>query len=169
MVRTLDQFDISTYGLNFGISEYNRDGHYFTSIVIEKNELPKDLEPIKIRDTYNVLFAKNFDPNTREYIVHSQDIDKLELPTILIELSRKYFEELGNTASEITEKQQKKEKPQQDIYQCQECLTLYNSEYGDETQGIPKGLLFENLPETYCCSLCEATKSNFRILETVEK
>lgn len=109
LVRTLDQFDISTYGLNFGISEYNRDGHYFTSIVIEKNELPKDLESIKIRDTYNVLFAKNFDPNTREYIVHSQDIDKLELPTILIELSRKYFDELGNSTSETTENKQKKE------------------------------------------------------------
>ena len=108
LVRTLDQFDISTYGLNFGISEYNRDGHYFTSIVIEKNELPAALESIKIRDTYNVLFAKNFDPNTREYIVHSQDIDKLELPTILIELSRKYFEELGNSVAESTENSQKK-------------------------------------------------------------
>ena len=51
LVRTLDQFDISTYGLTFGISEYNRDGHYFTSIVVEKNELPKDLASIKIRDT----------------------------------------------------------------------------------------------------------------------
>lgn len=70
--------------------------------------MPAALESIKIRDTYNVLFAKNFDPNTREYIVHSQDIDKLELPTILIELSKKYFEELGNTASETAENLQKK-------------------------------------------------------------
>jgi len=130
--------------------------------------LPKDLESIKIRDTYNVLFAKNFDPNTREYIVHSQDIDKLELPTILIELSRKYFDELGNSTSETTENPQKKEKTQLDIYQCQECLTLYKSEYGDESQNIPKGILFTDLPESYCCSLCEAPKSNFRILEIVE-
>ena len=126
------------------------------------------MESIKIRDTYNVLFAKNFDPNTREYIVHSQDIDKLELPTILIELSRKYFEELGNSIPESTENTQKKEKPQLDIYQCQECLTLYNSEYGDESQGIPKGILFTDLAESYCCSLCEAPKSNFKILEVVE-
>jgi rubredoxin len=168
LVRTLDQFDISTYGLTFGISEYNRDGHYFTSVVVEKNELPKDLESIKIRDTYNVLFAKNFDPNTREYIVHSQDIDKLELPTILIELSRKYFDELGNSTVETTENPQKKEKTQLDIYQCLECLTLYKSEYGDESQNIPKGILFTDLPENYCCSLCDAPKSNFRILEIVE-
>ena len=168
LVRRLDQFDISTYGLTFGLSEYNRDGHYFTSIVVEKNELPKDLESIKIRDTYNVLYARNFDANTREYVVHSQDIDKLELPTILIELSKKYFEELGNSVPETTENLQKKEKAPLDIYQCQECLTLYKSEYGDESQGIPKGILFTDLAESYCCSLCEAPKSNFKIVETVE-
>ncbi|MDI6033166.1 rubredoxin [Flavobacterium sp. LB2P84] len=164
LVRTLDQFDISTYGLTFGISEYNRDGHYFTSIVVEKNELPKDLESIKIRDTYNVLYAKNFDPNTKEYIVHAQDVDKLELPTILIELSRKYFDELGNQIVEVPAKATKKETTTQDIYQCPECLTLYNSEYGDVIQGIEKGVLFKDLPEDYCCSLCESPKINFIVL-----
>ncbi|PWA05742.1 rubredoxin [Flavobacterium laiguense] len=161
LVRTLDQFDISTYGLTFGILEYNRDGHYFTSIVIEKNELPKDLESIKIRDTYNVLFAKNFDPNTREYIVHTQDVDKLELPTILIELSRKYFEELGNSIIETSSSATKKEKKVQEMHQCPECLTVYNSEYGDVSQGIEKGILFKDLPADYCCSLCESPKINF--------
>ncbi|MFV8360512.1 rubredoxin [Flavobacterium sp. LS1P3] len=164
LVRTLDQFDISTYGLTFGISEYNRDGHYFTSIVVEKNELPKDLESIKIRDTYNVLYAKNFDHNTKEYIVHAQDVDKLELPTILIELSRKYFDELGNQIAEVPTKAAKKETTTQDIHQCPECLTLYNSEYGDVIQGIEKGVLFKDLPEDYCCSLCESPKINFVVL-----
>ncbi|MNX25114.1 Rubredoxin [compost metagenome] len=165
LVRTLDQFDISTYGLTFGLSEYNRDGHYFTSIVIEKNDLPKDLESIKIRDTYNVLYAKNFDPNTREYIVHTQDVDKLELPNILIELSRKYFEELGNSVFEVSETTAKKEKKEVDVHQCPECLTIYNSEYGDSIQGIEKGVLFKDLPADYCCSLCEAPKSSFITLK----
>ena len=161
LVRTLDQYDVSTYGLTFGISEYNRDGHYFTSIVVEKNETPKALESIKIRATYNVLYAKNFDPNTKEYIVLAQDVDKQELPTILIELSKKYFEELGNTVLEVNAPTAKKEVQETDIHQCSECLTLYNSEYGDVTQGIEKGVLFKDLPEDYCCSLCEAPKSNF--------
>ena len=167
LVRTLDQFDISTYGLTFGISDYNREGHYFTSIVVEKNELPKDLESIKIRDTYNVLHAKNFDPNSREYIVHAQDVDKLELPNILIELSRKYFSQLGDVIAEnnsTTTTVIKKENNIQDLHQCQECLTIYNSEFGDLTQGIEKGTLFKNLPEDYCCSLCEAPKNNFLAL-----
>ncbi|WP_418262347.1 rubredoxin [Flavobacterium faecale] len=163
LVRTLDQFDISTYGLTFGISDYNREGHYFTSIVVEKNELPKDLESIKIRDTFNVLHAKNFDPNSREYLVHAQDVDKLELPNILIELSRKYFNQLGSSIVETNNETTiaKKENKIQDVYQCQECLTVYNSEYGDLVQGIEKGTLFQNLPDDYCCSLCEAPKNNF--------
>ncbi|MBC7606224.1 MAG: rubredoxin [Burkholderiales bacterium] len=161
LVRTLDQYDVSTYGLTFGISEYNRDGHYFTSIVVEKNETPKALESIKIRATYNVLFAKNFNPNTEEYIVLAQDVDKQELPNILIELSKKYFEELGNTVLEVNTISTKKEIQETDIHQCSECLTLYNSEYGDVTQGIEKGVLFQDLPEVYCCSLCESPKNNF--------
>ena len=161
LVRTLDQYDVSTYGLTFGISEYNRDGHYFTSIVVEKNETPKALESIKIRATYNVLYAKNFDPNTKEYIVLAQDVDKQELPTILIELSKKYFENLGNTVLEVNAPAAKKEIQETDIHQCSECLTLYNSEYGDVTQGIEKGVLFQNLPEDYCCSLCESPKNKF--------
>ena len=161
LVRTLDQYDISTYGLTFGISEYNRDGHYFTSIIVEKNETPIALESIKIRATYNVLYAKNFDPNTKEYIVLAQDVDKQELPTILIELSKKYFEELGNTVLEVNAPTAKKEPQETDIHQCSECLTLYNSEYGDVTQGIKKGVLFKDLPQDYCCSLCESPKNNF--------
>lgn len=164
LVRTLDQFDISTYGLTFGLSEYNRDGHYFTSIIVEKNESPKDLESIKIRDTYNVLYAKNFDTNTKEYLVHTQDIDKLELPNILIELSKKYFEELGNTVFEINTIKTKNEKKEYETHQCTECFTIYNPEYGDVIQGIEKGVLFNDLPEEYCCSLCESPKEEFIVL-----
>ncbi len=164
LVRTLDQYDISTYGLTFGISDYNRDGHYFTSIVIEQNETPKELKSIKIRATYNILYAKNFDPNTKEYLVHAQDVDKLELPTILIELSKKYFDELGNTVFEVNAATTKKEKAPQEMHQCQECLTIYNPEYGDVSQGIAKGILFQDLPEDYCCSLCESPKSSFVVL-----
>ena len=43
-----------------------------------------------------MLYAKNFDPNTREYIVHVQEVDKAELPSLLLELSRLYFEQLGS-------------------------------------------------------------------------
>lgn len=168
LVRTLDQFDISTYGLTFGISDYNREGHYFTSIVIERNDIPKDLQSIKIRPTYNVLFAKQFDPNTKEYLVHTQEVDKLELPTILIELSKLYFDVLGESILEISSSTTKKELNVEELYQCAECLTIYNTNFGDPSQGIEKGILFMDLPTTYCCSLCEGAKANFKLITSLQ-
>ena len=111
------------------------------------------------------MYAKNFDPNNRNYIVHAQDVDKLELPTILIELSKKYFDELGNSVIEIdATTAAKKEKKELEVHQCQDCLTVYNAAYGDIEQGIEKGTLFQDLPVDYSCSLCEAPKANFKML-----
>ncbi len=41
LVRSLDQNDISTYGLTFSVVDFNPAKDYFTSIVIEKNPSPK--------------------------------------------------------------------------------------------------------------------------------
>ncbi|GAA4230863.1 hypothetical protein GCM10022291_02020 [Postechiella marina] len=161
LVTNFDQNDISTYGLTFGIKNYESDTYNFTSIVVEKNRQPEVISDFKIRDTYNLLYAKNFDPNTREYITHVQDVDKVELPGLLMELSQLYFEQLG------TEKEEDKvvdlitETEIEEVYQCKDCLTIYNEDYGDITQGIEVNTSFEDLPSSYECSLCEAPKSNF--------
>lgn len=161
LVSYFDKHDISTYGLTFGITDYTRKAYYFTSIIIEKNEPPISLEGVKIRSTYNLLHAKNFDPNTQEYLVYVQEVDKTDLPELLIELSKIYFEQLGNEKT-IPEKPVKtKEQVSKEAFQCRECLTVYDADFGDATQHIPPGTPFENLPETYHCSICEAPKSSF--------
>ncbi|WP_373396066.1 rubredoxin [Algoriphagus halophilus] len=161
LVSNFDKQDISTYGLTFGITDYTKKAYYFTSIVIEKNLPPKGLEELNIRSTYNLLYAKNFDPNTQEYIVHVQEVDKVELPGLLIELSKMYFDQLGNEPA----KQEKPITPKEfvitEVYQCKDCLTIYDSNYGDLTQNIPPDTSFDKLPDTYCCPICEAPKSNF--------
>ena len=68
LVSNFDQNDISTYGLTFGITDYSKSSYYFTSIVVEKNKQPEMIGNFKTRDTYNLFYAKNFDPNTRDYI-----------------------------------------------------------------------------------------------------
>ncbi|WP_242205727.1 rubredoxin [Aestuariivivens insulae] len=161
LVTNFDQNDISTYGLTFGITSYDSDTYNFTSIVVEKNRQPDNIGDFKIRDTYNLLYAKNFDPNTREYIMHVQDVDKVELPGLLMELSKLYFEQLGNEREEEEEQAQQKEMVEENVYQCTDCLTVYNEVYGDITQDIAPNTPFEKLPETYQCSLCEAPKSSF--------
>ncbi|GAA4303665.1 rubredoxin domain-containing protein [Aestuariibaculum suncheonense] len=161
LVTNFDQNDISTYGLTFGIANYESRTYHFTSIVIEKNKQPENLGDFVIRDTYNLLYAKNFDPNTREYIMHVQDVDKVELPGLLMELSKLYFEQLGTEYDKEVEKDIKKEVHEEEVYQCKECLTIYDQIYGDITQHISPNTAFENLPESYECSLCEAPKSSF--------
>jgi rubredoxin len=161
LVSNFDKNDISTYGLTFGITESSVPEHYFTSIVIEKNNAIANISGIELRDTYNLLYAKNFDPNTRDYIMHVQDVDKVELSGLLMELSKLYFEQLGTEREEDKVSETVKEKVEENVYQCQDCLTVYNEVYGDITQDIAPGTAFKLLPETYECSLCEAPKSNF--------
>ncbi|UZD21487.1 rubredoxin [Algoriphagus halophytocola] len=161
LVENFDKRDISTYGLTFGITDYTRKAYYFTSIIIEKNQPPVGLDGVKIRDTYNLLYAKNFDPNTQQYIVHVQEVDKAELPRLLIELSKMYFEQLGKKPVESKKSISPKETIKTEAYQCTDCLTVYDPKYGDESQHIEAMTTFEDLPEDYHCSLCEAPKSNF--------
>ncbi|TXG35300.1 rubredoxin [Seonamhaeicola maritimus] len=161
LVTNFDQNDISTYGLTFGITSYDSDTHNFTSIVVEKNRQPENIGDFKIRDTYNLLYAKNFDPNTGEYIMHVQDVDKVELPGLLMELSKLYFEQLGNERDEEEVQVRQTEVLEESVYQCSDCLTVYSETYGDITQDVGPNTPFENLPETYECSICEAPKSSF--------
>ena len=161
LVSNFDQNDISTYGLTFGITNAERKSFNFTSIVIEKNKRPEVISDFQIRDTYNLLYAKNFDPNTLEYIIHVQDVDKVELPGLLMELSKLYFTKLGSTEDEVSRKIIKKKTLKKEIYQCKSCFTVYDVAYGDTTQGFSPGILFEDLPDTYQCSVCEAPKKSF--------
>ena len=161
LVSNFDKNDISTYGLTFGITDYTRKAYYFTSIVIEKNPIPSALDGIIVNNTYNLLYAKNFDPNTRDYIMHVQDVDKVELPNLLMELSQLYFDQLGAEREADEKDKIVKEKVEIKVYQCKDCLTVYHKSYGDATQNIEVGTTFDNLPEDYKCSLCEAPKSNF--------
>ena len=161
LVKKFNKNDISTYGLTFGITDHHRKAYYFTSIVIEKVRKPEVLKDLKIGDTFNLLYAKNFDPNTREYISYVQSIDKSELPNLLMELSQMYFDELGTKKEPNSNSKVLKNKIEKEVHQCKECLTVYNFIYGDVTQNIAPNTTFDNLPDNYVCSLCEAPKTSF--------
>jgi rubredoxin len=110
-----------------------------------------------------VLYSKKFDPNTQEYIAYAQDVDKIELPGLLMELSRMYFDQLGAITPSSNTKSNANEAPKlSEVHQCSNCMTLYDSAYGDERFGITQNTSFENLPEDYCCSVCEGEKKLFK-------
>ncbi len=169
LVANFDQNDISTYGLTFGITDYSKTSYYFTSLVVQKNKQPEKIGNFQTRDTYNLLYAKDFDPNSREYIMHVQDVDKVELPGLLMELSQLYFDQLGSEKEENATTEVQKETRELEVYQCQDCFTVYNEAYGDITQNIPQNTRFENLPKNYKCSLCEAPKTSFKKVMLLKK
>lgn len=164
LVRSFDQNDISTYGLTFGISNDVGKRSHFASVIIEKNPAPAIVKDFEVRPTYNVLHFKNFDPNTQKYHAYAQDVDKIELPGLLMELSKKYFEQLGKIDTKEPPRK-KTEKETQWVHQCQSCFTVYDKLYGDAQVGITAGTLFKNVPESYKCSVCEAPKSSFERVE----
>ncbi|MEM3396775.1 MAG: rubredoxin [Thermoplasmata archaeon] len=46
-------------------------------------------------------------------------------------------------------------------YVCQVCGYIYDPEKGDPDAGIPPGTAFEDLPDTWVCPVCGASKSSF--------
>ena len=161
LVRSFDQNDISTYGLTFGISNDVGKRAHFASVIIERNAPPALVTDFEVRPTYNVLHFENFDPNTQKYNAYAQDVDKIELPGLLMELSKKYFGQLYRQETEKKSVDKIAEPEGSTVNQCPSCLTVYDASYGNPQADVPAGTEFEELPENYCCPVCEAPKSKF--------
>lgn len=162
IVMNFDQNDISTYGLTFGIANREARKIYFTSIVIEKNKVPDLVKEFAVRPTYNVIYCENFDPNSQKYHIYAQDVDKIELPGLLMELSKLYFDQLGRKETDSTNEKQENSPEKREVYQCTSCLTVYDSEFGDHRAQILEGTPFEALPIDYTCPVCASEKTKFQ-------
>lgn len=157
LVRELDQQDISTHGLTFTIKNTPRM-LLFTSIVIEKDlENPKQKESL-----YNILYARDFNPNHSDYSLFAKHIRKPGLPALLIKLSKFYFQRLEGTDQESLKKPGGIDLFHPvSSYQCMNCMTVYDKMYGDPEAGIRPGTPFDELPDEYLCPLCTNEKKNF--------
>src|SRR5690606_6756263 len=159
LVRELDQQDISTHGLTFTITT-NRDMFLFTAIVIEKSSTVSNVPG----ELYNILYAKDFNPNNVVHHTYARNVKKEMIPSLLIELSKLYFRQL-NPEKEKENVRAIREEVAVDgyvtSYQCSNCLTIYDKQYGDPASHIPAGVAFEDLPETYRCHVCDSSKKYF--------
>jgi len=70
-------------------------------------------------------------------------------------------EPTGTIESSEHEAQKKREKSPGTTYTCTICAYVYDPAKGDETQGIPPGTSFEDLPDDWICPICAAAKSVF--------
>lgn len=158
IVNCLNQLDISTYGLSFGINCI--DDVFFTSIVIIASENRVVTGTSHFEDSYNVLHATNFDPNTLNYVTYAQDVIKADLPQLLIELSKLYFRQLGSHDKVVKSKSYTKlnaDGTNYYVFQCPDCLTVIDSRLGCEQLELAPGDSVEELNSQHLCPVCDTS------------
>ncbi|WP_089686939.1 rubredoxin [Catalinimonas alkaloidigena] len=154
-VRMLDQQDISTYGLTFTVKT---QAHkiLFTSVVIEKNPKATPDDP----DAFNVLYARDFNPNTFEYFTYARRVSKEIVPSLLIELSKQYYDQL-DAHKKGAEKAPTAQKSLNKRFRCRHCLNIYDEAYGDALNHIAPETPFADVPDTYQCPVCGSPKADY--------
>jgi rubredoxin len=160
LVREFDERDIRTYGLSFAVKTNAMD---VASAVVIEEKISRKQGVSNAMSLYSVLYAEDFNPNKQVYTVYSEDVERSALPNVLERLSRKYYEQLNsvNDFISIDKKDDKHIRADKSVFQCKNCLTIYDPEYGDCVGGIAAGVSFDTLPATYCCAVCDGLKSEF--------
>jgi rubredoxin len=170
LIRQFDKEDVRTFGLCFAIKTQPKSG-LFGSIIIRK-QINQSANQRRVLDRYDILYTRNFNPNSKDYVLFRKDIEKENLAVYLISLC-KYFYELQNRENVIRMPLYNDEVIQSDeviqvkirVFQCKNCLTIYDKEYGDSINGIKVGTEFEQLDNNYACPTCDAPKHDFVEIE----
>jgi rubredoxin len=168
IIRQFDKEDIRTQGLCFAIKTKPFSG-LFGAVVIRK-QLNTSRSKSKLLDRYDILYTRDFNPNSREYILFRDSVSRENLGTYLIALCR-YFYELKIESGNILHSMYRQEQPKEKVtavqpvikknHRCRHCLTVYDDQFGDPGQNIIQGTSFDALPANYQCAVCEAPKEEF--------
>ncbi|KIC90720.1 hypothetical protein [Flavihumibacter solisilvae] len=151
LVRRLNEDDIRTFGLCIGIKTRNKS-EVFSSILVRRRPLLK-IGRFRLFHTYDILCAQDYNPNQRTGFIYSKNNPRWLLPEQLRRAVIAYYQQKPVSVPRV--KQPSKEDVSSapvTVYQCGECLTVY----------CDKEVPFISLPDTYACSLCDASKSEYR-------
>ena len=152
IVRELDKRDIRTEGMTFSIQ--SKPANPFTTILIEPQN--------GLRTRYRILYARDFNPNSNTYIEFDRDLFRSRLVHSIDFLCRRFYDEMPDTPAEqripsVTNR----DTDNHYVYQCSHCKTVYDANIGSVFNGIPRGVDFDELPDTFVCSTCESPKADF--------
>lgn len=165
LIKHLSIGDIRTFGICFGIKT-RKKSEIFSSIMIRRRHLVNFLG-IKLLRVYDILCAKDFNPNERTGNIYSSGNFKLLLPEQLRRAVIHYYhfrvavnEPAVNTA--FVKNVETVKKVEEFVYQCPNCFSVYDQASGENETSIAAGTPFANLPQTYCCPVCETAKSDYK-------
>jgi rubredoxin len=162
LVKQFEEADLRTYRLCFAIKTHLKSG-LFGSIIIKKIADKNSTEP-----DFEIMHTRDFNPNTKDFVVYKTGLQETQLADELITLCDYYYslkveneisalnEAVAEEAIAVTEKCF--------VYQCKNCLTIYDQFWGDELNGIAAGTDFADLA-IYNCPTCDALKEDFMAVE----
>ncbi len=159
LVNEFDKMDIRNYGLTFAIRDAKTD--LDAIVVIEKIPVKSMFKTKQSASNYNIFHTVGFEPNTTEYVTYSKDVAYSSLPQLLQKLTKKFYEHKNqpSKAESLQKLELKKEKYV--IYQCKNCFTTYDQQYGDTINCVAPGTSFTLLSDSFRCPVCDAPKADF--------
>ena len=169
VIRQFDKEDVRTFGLCFAIKTQAQSG-VFGSVLIRRQfgTVRGQLKPL---EKYDILYTADFNPNSKEYILFRGNVEKEHLATYLVALCKYYYSKDDNNellpGSSYADQAGNVEEIKKIVYQCKACLSVYDPTYGEPENDIAAGTSFDDLPESWCCSVCDATKNEFFTKEEV--
>ncbi len=171
LVKSLNNEDTRTFGVCIGIKTRIKS-EVFSSILIRRRPLIKfwKLEALFV---YDVLCAKDFNPNERTGNVFSKNNPKFFLAEQVRRAIVSYYQHRANETELVVSKEVKKEIEKQKqaieyVYQCKHCFSIYDEQLGEPENGIAAKTLFNSLPENFVCQTCEAGKEDFKKIDLAE-
>ena len=164
LVKYLNDDDTRTFGVCIGIKT-KRKSEVFCSILVRRKPLIR-FGKIELFHLYDILCAKDFNPNERTGYAFSKDNPKFLLAEQLRRAVLSFYNFHGEKGTPEIILPSKKEAQEKDtgneiVYQCKNCLTVYDEKAGEPENGIDPGTSFQDLPAGYTCSVCDSPKERF--------
>jgi len=163
LAKEFDHEDLSTGDLCFAI-KMNPKAGLFGSVIIRRVHLLGETEE---RQLFDILHTTDFNPNSKKLVNYRKDVTADALGKVLAELCRYYADQSVSTihSNDIEPQNISHSDTFDTVFQCRFCLSIYDEKTGDESGGVASGTLFRDLPEAFCCPLCEAEKTAFLEIE----
>jgi rubredoxin len=166
LAKFCNKIDLRTFGICFGIKTQPKTEVY-ASIMLRRRRF-KLLNFIPFNYVYDISYTEDFNPNGRTKKYFAEGLPRFFLNEHLRRCVIQYnklkaanlIEDAGMKDDYIREDEQAIRT--KTVFQCAQCQTIYDADFGDELNDIEVGVPFSNLPDTYKCPTCEAEKLSFR-------
>lgn len=160
IVRYFDRWNIRTYRLCFGIKIGSNSGIWGSIIIKQIND--ENREPC-----FDVFHTQDFKANSYNLILYKQRVTEKSLPATLKTLCDCFYDATLQNSHPVSEHHPydlpefSHSAPQQPLFRCPHCLSIYHPAYGDVLAAIEPGIAFGDLPTDYTCGLCGSPKKEF--------